>query len=106
MEHPTGFAGWLLAWQLASVPIDEVAVVGDPGAEDTRALLAQVRSTHRPGLVVAVSATPDTSAVPLLHGRARLDDRATAYVCRGFACQRPVTDPRDLADQLASVSGR
>jgi uncharacterized protein YyaL (SSP411 family) len=106
VEHPTGFAGWLLAWQLASAPIDEVAIVGDPGTEDTRALLAQVRGAHRPGLVVAVSATPDTSAVPLLHGRARLDDRATAYVCRGFACQRPVTDPRDLADQLASASGR
>jgi uncharacterized protein YyaL (SSP411 family) len=106
VEHPTGFAGWLLAWQLASAPIDEVAIVGDPGTEDTRALLTQVRGAHRPGLVVAVSATPDTSAVPLLHGRARLDDRATAYVCRGFACQRPVTDPRDLADQLASASGR
>ncbi len=56
VEHPTGFAGWLLAWQLASAPIDEVAIVGDPGTEDTRALLAQVRGAHRPGLVVAVSA--------------------------------------------------
>jgi uncharacterized protein YyaL (SSP411 family) len=105
-EHPTGFAGWLLAWQLASAPIDEVAIVGEPDADDAKALLAEVRSTYRPGLVLAVSATPDASMVPLLHGRGRLDDRATAYVCRGFACQRPVTDPRDLADQLASVSDR
>jgi uncharacterized protein YyaL (SSP411 family) len=38
--------------------------------------------------------------VPLLEGRARLGDRPTAYVCRSFACQVPVTDPDALAEQL------
>jgi uncharacterized protein YyaL (SSP411 family) len=32
------------------------------------------------------------------------DDRATAYVCRNFSCDAPTTDPRMLADQLATAS--
>ena len=40
------------------------------------------------------------SAIALLHDRPALDGRATAYVCRGFACRRPVTHPDELAAQL------
>ena len=101
-EHPTGFAQWLLAYQLASAPIDEVAIVGDLDAADTRALLAEVPGVYRPGLVLAAAADPEASAVPLLHGRTRLDGQATAYVCRGFACRQPVTDPAALAEQLTA----
>ncbi|MEO7664921.1 MAG: hypothetical protein ABIV26_07315, partial [Candidatus Limnocylindrales bacterium] len=50
--------------------------------------------------VIAVSADPDSSAVPLLEGRVQLEGRPTAYVCRSFACQLPVTDPDALAAQL------
>ncbi len=102
-QHPTGFAQWLLAAGLAGGPIDEVAIVGDPDAGDTRALLATVRGHYRPSQVVALSPEPDGSAIPLLHGRSRLQGRATAYVCRGFACQQPVTDPEALAEQLRAV---
>jgi uncharacterized protein YyaL (SSP411 family) len=99
-EHPGGFAQWLVAHQLASCDIAEVAIVGDLEAPDTRALLAVARGGLRPGQVLAASASPATSAVPLLHGRVRVEDRATAYVCRGFTCQAPVTDPAALAGQL------
>jgi len=103
-QHPTGFAQWLLAYQLASTPIDEIAIVGDPAAPDARALLDVVTGRYRANHVVAVSAAPDESAVPLLRGRSRLDGVATAYVCRGFACLRPVTDPSALAAQLDTRS--
>lgn len=99
-QHPTGFAQWLVAYQLASGPIDEIAIVGDPAADDTKALLTVARSGFRPGQVIAVSADPATSAVPLLRDREKLDGAATAYLCRGFACRRPTTDPGQLAAQL------
>jgi uncharacterized protein YyaL (SSP411 family) len=97
---PTGFAQWLTAYQLALAPQHEIAIVGEPGAADTEALVAVVRRGHRPWQVVAVAADPAASAVPLLAGRSRVDGPATAYVCRQFACQAPVTDPAALAVQI------
>jgi uncharacterized protein YyaL (SSP411 family) len=99
-QHPTGFANWLTAFGLASSPIDEIAIVGDPTAEDTQALLAVARDGFRPHQVVAVAADPEVSAVPLLRDRVAIDGAATAYLCRGFACRQPTTDPAVLARQL------
>ena len=35
--------------------------------------------------------------IPLLVGRSPVDGRPAAYVCRNLVCERPVTDPDDLA---------
>ena len=102
-QHPTGFAQWLMAYQLASSPIDEIAIVGDPAADDTRALLAAARAGFRPHRVIALSPDPASSAVPLLHDREAIGGAATAYLCRDFACQRPTTEPAQLAAQLEAA---
>jgi uncharacterized protein YyaL (SSP411 family) len=86
--------------------VAEVAIVGDPASEATRALLMVAGGGYAPNRVVA-SAAPDgaaKSAVPLLRDRPLVKDRPTAYVCRGFACRLPVTDPDALREQLAEVA--
>jgi uncharacterized protein len=99
-RYPTGFANWLSAAALATRGIVELAIVGDPADPATRELLAVARAGERPNLVVAVSADPDSSSIPLLAGRTMIDGRPTAYVCRNFACRLPVTDPDALREQL------
>jgi uncharacterized protein YyaL (SSP411 family) len=100
-QYPTAFPQWLVAAQLAMARIDEVAIVGEPGAPATEALIAVAWKGFRPWQVVASAPDSGTSVVPLLADRDRLDGRATAYVCHGFACLRPVTDPAELEAQLA-----
>jgi uncharacterized protein YyaL (SSP411 family) len=34
-----------------------------------------------------------------------LDGRATAYVCRRFACKLPVDNAHDLEEQLSQMTG-
>jgi len=100
-RYPLGFGQWLIALGYALACPREVAIVGDPDAADTRALLEVCRVGYRPHQIVALG-TPDaeTSAIPLLQGRSRIGGRATAYVCVGMACRAPVTDPAALQASL------
>jgi hypothetical protein len=100
---PTGFGHALGAADFALGRVREVAIVGRPGAPDTGALLASVWGTYQPNRVLAAADPGDAAAkgeVPLLADRPAVDGRATAYVCEHFVCQRPVTEPADLAAQL------
>jgi uncharacterized protein len=99
-QYPTGFAHWLCAADLIVSRPREVAVVGNPTAPDTLALVGAVRREYRPNIVLAVGR--DDQTVPLLAGRSQLEGRATAYVCRNFACQMPTTDVQELERQLVS----
>jgi uncharacterized protein YyaL (SSP411 family) len=88
------FAGWATAvGEAALAGPAEVAIVG-PDAEP---LIRAARMSGSPGAVVA--AGPPEWA-PLLRDRAPVDGRATAYVCRNFACQLPVTTAEALEEQL------
>jgi uncharacterized protein YyaL (SSP411 family) len=102
-RYPTGFGQWLVAAAFAAGDVVEVAVVGDPVDAATRALLEPVRATWRPFQVLAVAppAAVATSTVPLLRDRVALEGRPTAYVCRDFVCELPVTEPDALRARLA-----
>ncbi|HSL98228.1 MAG TPA: thioredoxin domain-containing protein [Candidatus Deferrimicrobiaceae bacterium] len=100
-RYPTAFAMWLQAIDLALADVAEVAVVGEAAAEATEALLAVAAGGYAPARVVAFGSGEGETVVPLLRDRPLRGDRPTAYVCRGFACREPVTEPEVLAAQLA-----
>ncbi|HUG83448.1 MAG TPA: hypothetical protein VMM13_02740, partial [Euzebya sp.] len=101
-QAPLGYGELALgAERLLAGPL-EVALVGEPGDPDLVALQAVVRDTWRPGVVLAVG-RPGDRGVPLLTDRPLRDGRATAYVCRGFVCDTPTTDPQQLATQLSAA---
>ncbi len=101
-RYPTAFAQWLQAIDLSLADVAEVAIVGPLDDPATQALLREAGGRYVPARVLAATGgDPNASAVPLLHDRPLRNGRPTAYVCRGFACQTPVTDPSALADQLA-----
>ncbi|MBJ7348910.1 MAG: hypothetical protein JHC87_10115, partial [Thermoleophilaceae bacterium] len=93
--YPTGFANALQAIAFALAPTREVALVGD----NTAPLLAVVDERYRPNLVVA-STTDSNDRVPLLLQRTAVNGQPTAYVCEGFTCQAPVTEPDALRTLL------
>ena len=101
-QYPTAFGHWLGALDFYLGPVEEVALVGNPVAEDTQTLISVVSEAYRPNLVMALN-TPNGSAheqIPLLGGRTQKEGRATAYVCRKFACKLPVNDPERLRSEL------
>ncbi|HEY5520610.1 MAG TPA: thioredoxin domain-containing protein [Candidatus Limnocylindrales bacterium] len=101
-RYPTAFAEWLNAIAFSLSEPAEIALSGQPADSGFAALVAAVRSSYRPFAVVA-GGDSRSSAVPLLQSRPVRDGQATAYVCRHFACQTPVTRPEDLLAQLAAA---
>ncbi len=103
-QYPGGFGQWLsvLAFHLA--PPREIALIGDPRTDETRAMLDFLSGTYRPHQVVAFAAPGDETAasiIPLLANRPQQSGRTTAYVCQRFICQNPVTDPVSLVKQVS-----
>ncbi|OZD81793.1 hypothetical protein CH260_10560 [Rhodococcus sp. 05-2256-B2] len=90
---PRSGGHWLAVAEAAVRGPIQIAVSLAPGGE----LLAAARSLA-PGGSVVVGGSADSSA--LLTGRPPVDGQETAYVCRGFVCDRPVTSVEDLAAAL------
>ncbi|MGA2514240.1 MAG: thioredoxin domain-containing protein [Candidatus Limnocylindrales bacterium] len=99
-RYPRAFPVWLGALDFASARVTQVAIVGDPRGATTRALMQVARRGFQPYRVMAVG-DPKASMLDLLHDRFAMNSRATAFVCRDFACRRPVTEPEELAAELA-----
>jgi uncharacterized protein len=51
---------------------------------------------------VVVSGLPNAPGVPLLADRPLREGGSTAYVCRGFVCDAPVTTVEELTVQLSA----
>jgi uncharacterized protein YyaL (SSP411 family) len=97
-SHPrfAGYAATVAEAALAG-PYEIAIATNDP--DDP--LLAAARRHAPPGTVI-VAGEPDRPGVPLLADRPLRDARPTAYVCRGFVCDRPIVDQAELIARLAS----
>jgi uncharacterized protein YyaL (SSP411 family) len=95
-RFPTAFGYLLAAADFLLADVQEIALVGN----DIAPLERVVRSRFRPHTVLAAGRDSGASKVPLLAGRSSAANAATAYVCRRFACQAPVTTAGELAALL------
>jgi uncharacterized protein YyaL (SSP411 family) len=103
-KAPSGHAQMLIALDFATGPASEIVIAGDPAAEDTRAMLKAVRSRFLPNAVVLLRPNGEDPPIAKLAEFVRAEvsqaGKATAYVCRNFACQKPVTDVEALVRLL------
>ena len=78
---------------------DEIAVIGPREDPRTQQLLAAVHGSYRPNKVLAWADRPGKAPgdrIPLLAQRGMVDGSPTAYVCRNYVCEKPVTEPSQL----------
>jgi uncharacterized protein YyaL (SSP411 family) len=96
------FAGWLLADAISQTPERRPVQVAIVGSTDDPARAELVSTAYRlaPAGSVILAGDPDQPGFELLADRPPIDGRPTAYVCRHFVCQLPVTSAADLRTQL------
>ena len=78
----------------------QLVIVGDPSSDDTRALRRVVMQHYLPTTIVVPLGVParmrPSELLPWTASMKEVDGRATAYLCRNFACEAPVTDASEL----------
>jgi uncharacterized protein len=107
VRAPAAFGHALCALDLLLGPSLEVAIVGSRDDPVTRAMAEEVFAQRfLPNAVVAMAARDDEqarTAVALLADREAIGGGATAYVCRRFVCELPVTDTDALSERLGTA---
>jgi hypothetical protein len=96
-ERPAGQAVLLQALDFVHADTREIVVVGKRGAEDTKKMLAAIQRRFDPNKVVLFKPIgPEGDALSKIasyvENHSAKDGKATAYICRKFACQLPTTD--------------
>jgi uncharacterized protein YyaL (SSP411 family) len=106
-SHPMAASQMLLAVDFALGPVKEIAIVGDPAAEETRRVVRAARRGFRPHQVVALlpASASAPAALPLLEGKTS-QGAVTTYVCENFACQAPLIGAEAAEAALAPANGQ
>jgi uncharacterized protein YyaL (SSP411 family) len=87
MENPFGFSNLLNALDLHLSRPTEVVLAGDDGT-----LARTVARVYLPNRVIARADGAPARLRALVDGKAPRDGHPTAYVCRNFTCDAPLTD--------------
>jgi uncharacterized protein YyaL (SSP411 family) len=96
----------LSAWHAG---LDQIVIVGEPGATQRRLLKEALASSYLPfGIEIPVFPGPSQQALaerlPFV-GAMTAGGGAAAYVCRDFTCRQPVSDPQALVQELGARKG-
>jgi uncharacterized protein YyaL (SSP411 family) len=105
-RYASGFGRFLGALDFHLGPVVEVALVAPAGGDGLALLAGEVFGRYLPNRVVAGGLAGDAkgaAGIPLLQNREAVGGRATAYLCKNYACELPVTDRAALARQLDEV---
>jgi uncharacterized protein YyaL (SSP411 family) len=99
MGRAVPFMACVLSTSLAAS--EQIVIVGHRDAADTRAMWAAAHKGYRPFAVVTLVDPSQQEGLavhmPWIAPMKMVDGKATAYVCKGFACDAPATDPGVLA---------
>jgi uncharacterized protein YyaL (SSP411 family) len=108
-QSPAYASAMLTALSFWLGPTQEIVIAGNAEATNTKRMLKLLRSKFLPNAVVLLheqdSGGSDIYKIaPFVKNQAVIDGKATAYVCEGYICKRPVNRIDDLDEMLSDIS--
>ncbi len=105
VQQPMAYTQFMAAVDFTLGPTREVVVVGEPDDATTLELLSVAQKAFLPNRALLLKTGGDAGArlarlAPFTAKMKLTQSGAAAYVCRDFACQQPVSDPKALAESL------
>ncbi len=104
-QVPQAFGEALNAADMAVNGLTEVAIVGNPTDDRTKALLEALHRTYYPNMVTALTRHDNAgeATIPLLSYRVAREGQPTVYVCRHFVCAQPVHTVAEMETLLRAA---
>jgi uncharacterized protein YyaL (SSP411 family) len=104
IRHPNAFAFWLQALDFFIGPVQQAALIWQPGDETWQTYVRQLYRGYHPNRIIAGAAYPPSKGVPaLLNQRTTAEKPTAVYMCEGFACKLPAFTPEELEKQLQAA---
>jgi uncharacterized protein YyaL (SSP411 family) len=99
-RSPSNFSQALIALQFAQGETVEIVVVGERQDSETQAMLDYIHSVYQRGKVILFKDTENTEApaelAPFTKDQNQMDGKSTVYICRNFACEKPINSLEEL----------
>ena len=106
LRGPSAYAMLMSALDFAVGPSFEIVVAGEAGASDTREMLRAFQSRYLPHKVLLHRPPGDGSGLaiaelaPFTAAQGPIGGKATAYVCRDYACKKPTSEITEALKSL------
>jgi uncharacterized protein YyaL (SSP411 family) len=103
--YPSAHTQLLQALDFMIGPSQEVVIVGGSDENETQEMMKVLHRNFLPHQMAHFVPDDDQrkqlgKMAPFVKEMAPLDGKATAYVCRQYACQAPVTDSKEMENRL------
>ena len=99
---PMGFSQFLVGLQFGLEESSELVVVGSK--EEAKDMLQEANSNYQPNLLLVFKNTEDPErlerVVPFAREHNQIEGRTTAYFCKNYQCEQPVTEVSKLSELL------
>ena len=106
-RYPSAHTALLMGLDFALGPAFEIVLSGSEDDPGMRAMLEAVREPYMPRKVLLLRTDDAAQALanvaPYVTEQTSIEGKATAYICRNYYCERPVTDPEDVRKRLRVV---
>ena len=103
--QPLIYTAFLMGLDFVLSPGQEIVIAGEPEAPDTQRLLAALNLNFSPNKVTMLKSEKTAGQLAGLAGYTDglqlIQGRATAHVCKGFACRKPVSDENALLEMIS-----
>ena len=105
-RFPSAMPQMLVALDFSLGKPRQIVIAGEPGAADTRALLAEVHGHFLPNTMVLLADGAEGQKflgqkLEAIREMKPVEGKAAAYVCENFTCKAPVTDAKALGELLS-----
>ena len=105
-QVPVGLAHMISAQVFAESDSTEIVLAGDKHSADAQLMSKALDTLFLPNAVVIWRDDESIKLIPFIKLQTPINDQVTAYVCKNFQCNQPVTNRQAMLDLLTGIHGK